>query len=138
MLSEQRSSPRTHVTAAFVVSNYECRHSSITTALGVEPTDTWEPGDLIAKSTRSRKERGWRIRSILPPDQTVRAHASHVVGLLKPNFTVLSSIGVYRAWLSFAVRIYGLDRPPLSLESELLSQLAALKASMDIDLYNFD
>lgn len=138
MSTEQRSSPRTDIVASFLVTDYDCDHSSISAALGVSPTDTWEPGDIIAKTKRIRKERGWRIRSILPADQTVSAHASSLLRQLRPDYERLDSIGIYQAWLSFAVRMYGLDRPPLLLDSALLGQLAKLKASIDIDLYNFD
>ena len=128
---------RTEIKASFLITGFSCAHE-VTEVIGVQPTETWVKGDRIGKSILIRKSNGWRLRSRLSLRADLERHARHILKRIYPRGTKLLSLKGYQGNFSVAMYIYDSDRPPIVLPAEVVQQMAQLRASVDIDLYNFD
>ncbi len=126
---------RTDIRASLILINYSCSHDDIGAAFGVEPSVTWNVGDLMPSGRRPRKTKGWRFWSSLPLTATQAEHAAHLLDQLKPDFAKLKTIDPEEAALSFAVESWNGDRPTLGLDHALMAKMVEMKLDFDIDLY---
>lgn len=135
MSDDENKMMKTEIRASLILMNYGCSHADVTAAFGVEPSMTWNVGDLMPSGRRNYKTKGWRFWSSLPLSATMEQHAVHLLGELKPDFAKLQMLGWPKAVMSFAVESYNGDRPALGLDHPLMEKLAAMKVDLDIDLY---
>jgi hypothetical protein len=126
---------RTEMRASLILVGFTCSHADVTAAFGVEPSETWNPGDLLPSGRRHRKTTGWRFWSSLPLSATMEEHAMHLLDQLKPDPVKLAGLDPEEAALSFAVESWNGDRPALGLAHPLMAKLVAMKVDLDIDLY---
>ena len=136
-MSDEEDVMRTEVRASLILVNYSCSHDDVTAAFGVEPSRTWNVGDPLPSGRRPHKSKGWRLWSNLPLTATMKEHAIHLLGQLKPDSAKLTALDPEVAQLSFAVESWNGARPPLGLEHELMARLVEMKLDLDIDLYVF-
>ena len=134
-MSDEDNVMRTDVRASLILTNYSCSHDDISTAFGVEPSETWNVGDLMRSGRRPRKTKGWRFWSSLPLTATQEEHAAHLLEQLKPDFAKLKTIDPEEAALSFAVESWNGDRPALGLGHKLMARMVEMRLDLDIDLY---
>jgi hypothetical protein len=92
----------------------------------------WRKGDQIANSALRRKETGWRLDSELPSHAALEQHARDILDGIYPRALALTSLDPGKCHFFAAIYIYAGDRPPLALSSEIIRQLAKLKAALDI------
>lgn len=122
------------VELAFVVLDFECPHAEITSALGLEPTTTWNRGDLVGKSALRRKAAGWTLASGLAPNARPDEHLDALLSRLPASLAALSKCGDRcHTEFSMAVRVFS-SAPPLSFSPTALQRVAQLRATLDIDL----
>jgi hypothetical protein len=126
---------RTEITASFLIRGFGCDHDHITRQIGIDPSATWRKGDQIGQSRLRRKEDGWRLDSELSPQAALDQHARNILDRIHPRSAALTSIEG-RAHFFAAMYIHAGDRPPATLSSEIIRQLADLNAGVDIDIYN--
>ena len=111
-------------------------HHAITAALGVEPTRTWRFGDSIQGTCLRRDRDGWVLASTGGDQLDVAATVSGLVQTLRP---MEGRIGKLRREAAVDVvvscGVYIVDAAPsMYLAGELIEALAALGASLDVDL----
>jgi hypothetical protein len=136
---EQADVQRTATRAFFRVIGFACSPDELSNAIGLQPTRTWNEGDLVtSRSTRRQKSSGWELASGLAKEATPDQHASRLLDRLGPAADSLKRMPVEASVLSIVLEIHGGDRPPLGLSRENVARLAALGAELDIDLYVFD
>lgn len=118
------------VRAWFCVLGFAGDPDEFSAMMGTAPDDTWRAGEGIGSARTPQPEAGWRIRSRLPSDADVEAHARWLLDRLPAG---LPANGPYLQ-LSFAIDVYG-EQPALSFSPETIARLAALGAAIDVDLY---
>ncbi len=134
-MSDEDDVMRTEIRASLILVNYSCSHDDVTAAFGVEPSRTWNVGDLLPSGRRPHKTKGWRFWSSLPLTATMKEHAIHLLDQLKPDSAKLAALDPEVAELSFAVESWNGARPPLGLDRKLMAKLVEMKLDLDIDLY---
>ncbi len=134
-MSDEDDVMRTEIRASLILVNYSCSHDDVATAFGVEPSRTWNVGDLLPSGRRPHKTKGWRFWSSLPLTATMKEHAIHLLDQLKPDSAKLTTLDPEVAQLSFAVESWNGARPPLGLDRKLMAKLVEMKLDLDIDLY---
>lgn len=57
-MSDEDHVMRTDVPGSLTLINYSCRHDDISAAFGVQPSATWDVGDLMPSGRRAYKTKG--------------------------------------------------------------------------------
>lgn len=113
----------------------------ITEQVGITPTTTWREGDLVSKTRKARmKFGGWRVSSPLPLDAPFTDHVPALLAIVYPKQQEIVAVCErYSLDAELLGVIYGYeaDRPGMYFEREEVAQIAALGATIDLDLYNF-
>ncbi len=115
---------------------FSCKPQEISESLGLEPSKSWEKGDVIdSRIKRRRAESGWMIGSGLSDDAPVLTQVETLTYKLLPikhNFEKLPP----EARVSIYCVIYSTDgRPEISFPSETIKALAELDVGMEFDIY---
>jgi hypothetical protein len=111
--------------------------SEITAILGLEPTKAWREGDLRdPRATIKHHENGWSLRSPVDPHHTTPDESVAALLALLPDLSAFHRLPAgAEVWLSCT--IYGItERPYFYLPTELLAQLASIRAFLDVDIYD--
>ncbi len=119
-----------------VVTSDTLNSEDITSRVGVSGTRTWNVGDVRLGTKIKEKENGWLLNSSVEKASELEEHIESIKSLVsgfEDNFKKFASIEGNDVELS--VVLYFSDRPPLGLESEDITWLYKIGASVDIDLY---
>ena len=131
------------ITLDLVLTGFQSDPSEITTLLGVEPSQSWLQGDLVARTMLKRHSNGWLLSSGRDRTSELESHLFALfekVAPIKERFRVLppsTQVGV-----SCAVYVYHSasedeehNTPALHLNADQIRMLSTLGADFDIDLY---
>ena len=126
----------TDMQVEFALHEFPCSPEVITRALGITPTAVWSQGDAIPPSSVRRKSNGWLLRSEASPRVVdLEPHVKWLLSKLPSSLDVLKEgCATWYAEISVIVNLRD-GAPVLHLPSELLGQVAALGASLDVDVY---
>ena len=115
---------------------------AITTRVGVQPTRTWRKGQSWTLGTGRVKARGryrhngWELSSGLDKTRDLDAHLRALLKRIeRRKSAVRRESAAQHPDVICVVYSYGGDRPPLDIAHDVLKELAALHASVVIDLY---
>lgn len=114
---------------------------TITKLVGIQPTETYREGDQVSKTIKMRmKCDGWRVSSSLPLDAPFTDHVPALLAIVnpkQPEIVAACEQHSLHAELLAVIYCYEGDRPGMYLRREEVAQIAALGATIDLDLYNF-
>jgi len=121
-----------------LVYNFANSPDSISALLGVPASETWLAGDPVLRGAANvLEENGWLLRSPVDPNQTTLEEA--ITALLD----IFSDPEVFKrlpndAEVQFGCAVFPQSEawPSLSLSAKTLSRMAAVSASLDLDLYS--
>ncbi|MBQ0728546.1 MAG: DUF4279 domain-containing protein [Thalassolituus oleivorans] len=102
--------------------------------IGIFGAETWKAGDKRGETEILEKENGWSLRSLV--DSELEDHISQIMKMTKGHedkLLNLSERGDCEIQLSCVV--YDGSAPALFFEKEVISWIASIGASLDIDLY---
>jgi hypothetical protein len=116
-----------------VVSN-KLTAEDIAKAIDIEPDLTWKIGDLRPKTTIKEKTNGWMVQSNLPKEASLELHIENLLGRLQPVAPKLFQLSI-EAEVQLSCVAYDASPPALFFEKEVIAQISALGATLDIDLY---
>ena len=125
--------------AKIVVTSETTLAVEIMNLLGVSGGEVWMKGDLISSRTALRhRYHGWRLRSRLERSAELADHVSDVLTQLAPYAERFDQLDrSCDVEMSCLLELYGEARPPLFLSAEIVAGLRAIRASIGIDLYQF-
>ena len=120
-----------------MVFGFDAEPAEITAVLGVEPTNAWLKGDAVTSTAlNGQPSNGWAKLSPADPDRTtceegVRALLSSLPG--PETFRALPA----GCDVQVTCTLFGYtERPYVYLPRDLLAALAAIGASLDVDVYD--
>lgn len=122
------------IAAALEISGFACPPERITAALGVQPTQTWNEGDPLPRSTARRRKSGWRLTAPAQGSEDLEVYASWLLDQLPERIDLSAVTGSYGITLWFTVHV-GDQTPSAYLSADTIRRLAALGAGVDIDMY---
>jgi hypothetical protein len=109
----------------------------ITQELGLEPTKTWRLGDRIGKSQLSFEHDGWCFS--LPKSETLDLgkEIRRLLDLLGPCRAAIRNLQTeHGPDVEIACEVWiGEHTPSVHLEADLLADLSAMGACLDVDLF---
>ena len=108
----------------------------ISSALDLEPTETWLRGDA-GKHTPSRPDSGWCYHSPLPRTETnLGAHIEALLPLLKAREHAIHALSErYETYLVCVGKYDNSASPGPFISRESITLLASLGVALDADLY---
>ena len=127
---------RTDVYAYFWVEATACSLEAITAQLQIKPTDVSVIG--ASRSDDFPKRNLWRLLSPIPRgDSFLQDHVDALLAILEKSASTLVDLGANCEIGISCVGYYFGSNPGLHLSASLIQRLAALRLSVDFDLYNY-
>ena len=109
----------------------------MTERLGIEPTTSFEHGDLYVRGTKQRAQSGWNLASGPPDDgEDLERHLRALVDRLLPLRAIVEELAVegYRMkWSCFIAEENG--QGGIDLSHTLIRDLALVPVALWFDLY---
>jgi hypothetical protein len=108
----------------------------ITNYIDILPTETWAIGDLIQKSSITRKHNGWCISTASEKGYDFKQPIKRLLHILKPKLTVIgnfcreNNLDVELSCIAYVVD----ETPACYLDKDIISVLSQLGASVDFDI----
>jgi hypothetical protein len=109
----------------------------ITKRLGVEPTETFREGELIPKTSMTRKTSLWALYSRLDKTARLEDHINDVLNQLDLHGTQFEELSREFEGILELVGYFYAYYPGLVFERELVQRLARYSLAVDFDFYNF-
>lgn len=106
----------------------------ITVFTGLKPDRTWKIGDLRPKTIIKEKQNGWLIQSLLSKEESLESHVENLLNRLRPFASKLLELST-KVEIQFSCVAYDVSPPALFFKKDIIAQISALGASLDIDLY---
>ena len=130
---------KSEIRVRLVVSGFKDPPPSITALVGFQPSETWLAGDrVLPQATNVHHENGWVLRSPVDPFETTLEQA------LDALFAEIANPAAFRSLpsdaeveVACAIYVQSEEWPYLGLSSKLISRIAAVGASLDLDIYPF-
>ncbi|WP_218081798.1 DUF4279 domain-containing protein [Anthocerotibacter panamensis] len=112
---------------------------TVTKALNVMPTETWEMNSLITERGKIRYHHsGWSIKLPSTGSQDLETLGDTLLDMLLPKWDLLEDICKdWEAEISCVLHI-GDHPPPVHFSSRFIKAIARLNAEIDIDIYVMD
>ncbi len=130
-------SPIYKIVTRLMVLDFECDAQLITETLGVEPTKTWKTGERVhAKAINVHHQNGWLKKSPVDQFQTTPEESIAALLLLFPDLSAFLRLPP-ACQVQLTSTLYGYkERPHFFLSSQYVAQLAAIRADLDVDVYD--
>lgn len=110
--------------------------ATITSRVGVKPTEIWRKGDLHPRNRLERKLSHWALKSRLSHTDSIESHISDVLSQLRMNEIEFIKISKEFGGCMQVVGYLHDGYPGLNFSPELVIDLAKFQLSIDFDLYN--
>ena len=130
-----RESPHTDIRVALIVYGAFVTENDIFKIIGESPSAAWRAGDNIQNTLIKRKEDGWRLDSKLPPENSLPDHLKNIIERIYLRLDQFLELKPTSVRIAVAIDIYGLDRPALQIDADIISKIAKIGAMLDIDLH---
>ena len=127
---------RSDIQVYFLIRGFPVSSEELTAELGIQPTYTWNKGDPVRFGKTTYKDNGWKISSGLDKSSDLETHVKVLLDRIAPfieNFVKVCE--KYPPELVCVIYSYGGDGPAIPFDRKVIRELAALNASIDIDLY---
>jgi len=124
------------IRADFCITGIEIPPDKITSLLGISPTKTWQVGESIQGTALKRKFNGWCISKEYERDLNLVKPVKSLLEILLPKSKVINHIcNEYKLECEMSCVIYVTDETPIiDFEQDVISKLAELKTTLDIDI----
>lgn len=102
--------------------------------MGLQPERSWHIGDQRPKTRIMEKENGWLLSSGLEESASLEEHLAALLEKLQPISGRIASVASI-ANIELSCAIYSETQPALSFGSDVIREVANLRASLDVDIY---
>ena len=121
---------------SFGVFSFDCPKEKITELMGVEPTKSWNKGD-VGVYVKKMPILGWQLYSPLGRgNYRLNDHIESLLPILENKQSVIVSFSrIYKIGIACGGYFTSDSRPALHLSSEIITRLSRLCLSVDFDLY---
>ena len=102
--------------------------------MGLEPDHAWVKGDVRKGTKLAEVENGWELKSSTSGEAQLQQQMTRLLDKIAPVASTLKQLpGSCIVQISCVV--YAETPPPLNFPADLISRMAEVGASLDIDLY---
>jgi hypothetical protein len=121
---------------SFGVFSFDCPKEKITELMGVEPTKSWNKGD-VGEYVKKMPISGWQLYSPLGRgNYRLHDHIESLLPILENKASVIVSFSsIYNIGIACGGYFTSDSRPSFHLSSEIITRLSRLCLSVDFDLY---
>jgi len=113
-------------------------HESVSSLLGLEPSQSWNVGDTIEGTGRLRNVMRWQLDSGLDDRHPISAHIEALLVLLIPRESQLGRLALENDLVIQCVGHYPPAGHGVHLSREVVRQAARISAAFDLDFYYLD
>jgi hypothetical protein len=121
--------------ASLAISSETMSWSEMARIVDMTPDKFWQPGDFRGKTKAKHKNHGCIFESKLPKGVALENHVKQLLKSLSTHSSIFQLSN--QADVTFSCAVYSASSPPLFFEKSLVAQIAALGASLDLDIYIF-
>ena len=108
--------------------------NKITEIVGLEADRVWNAGDLRPNTIIREPMHGWVLNSHAAENASLMEHVSELLAKLEPAAIKIKTLSE-KCDIEFSCIIYDDSVPSLFFDKAIISQICALGAALDIDLY---
>lgn len=128
---------KSEVSAAYLLTDFECDPDQISEMLGIQPTKAWKIGEPIGKTILRRKQNGWMLNIQILNSEDLEEHITELLNKLSPIWDrVVKLSQLYYAEINCVVYSYEAQGPGLHLDKKTLEKIVELNAEIDLDYYS--
>jgi hypothetical protein len=106
----------------------------ITATIGLPYDSCWRIGDIRSHTIIKEEDNGWVLSSGLPRSAGLEEHVDMLLSLLDSRADLVRSLSTTSS-IEFSCVIYADTPPAINFDESVITKLASLGASLDIDLY---
>ena len=125
----------------YLLSSTTLDPDAVTTATGIVPTEVHRLGEgasVAPRGTHYWKENRWEVKSNPSMSLELDDHVRWVLAQLEPGWETLASLGrQHDASLQCVIDTAESTGPAMWFDHDVVTRLAELHASIDIDYYSF-
>jgi hypothetical protein len=135
--SREPARPRhRQISAYLVVWGTRCDPDEITRRTGIIPDAAWQVGDVLNERTGTkRRDAGWQIEAPADLGIDVGEYVQHVLRRVAPERDYFRSLDE-SCQVQISVVVRGREQAPVfNLPSDVVTQIGALGAALDVDIY---
>lgn len=107
----------------------------ITQWVGVQPSESWQVGDICNRTHRERKASHWKLLSRLNRTQELEAHIADVLSQLDANPEAFKAVSKELGGCLNLVGYFHCEYPGLFFEQDLITRIASYSLAVDFDFY---
>lgn len=120
----------------FRLMNFDPDPEVVSLHLNIAGANIWRKGQLRSHSKHAHESNGWEYRVESLRGETLGVLVAKVLDAVSDGWErVVKFVPSYDAQMSCAIYLVGDERPEIQFDPESVRQLAALKASIDVDVY---
>jgi hypothetical protein len=124
---------------AYVIISGPGTHEAISTAVGLNPTEAWNVGDINPRDGKPRRDMRWILRSGLDDTHSIEEHIQSLILIFQVKSAQLRMLWVEHDIYLQCVGHYPPSRGPgIHFSREVVRQAAQLGMAIDCDLYFLD
>lgn len=124
------------VKVEFRITGTKLPPDKISELINILPTRAWRKGDLIQNTKLQRKYHGWCYSS--KPDSNLAKSVRNILKALLPQANAITQMcEEYKLFSELSCAIYTVpnqETPEINFDKEIVSGLAKLNATIDIDI----
>jgi len=107
----------------------------ITQQLGMQPSESWQKGDLNERTRYERKSSRWSLNSRLDHSADLEEHVRDVLDQIRHHAATIRRIGQeFKCWIQLVGYFYKVY-PGFGLDPDLIADMALLNVGIDCDFY---
>jgi hypothetical protein len=106
----------------------------ITRRIGINADKCWKRGEAFEGSTVPRKENVWILTSKKSIDEAIDKQVNALLARLKPHDAKILELSL-ETEVTLSCAAYVETPPPLFFDKQVIAEISALGASLDVDLY---
>ncbi|HEY3348945.1 MAG TPA: DUF4279 domain-containing protein [Thermoanaerobaculia bacterium] len=123
------------VLVSLKILGFSAAPEEVTRRVGLEPTKTWQQGDLIPRTTRHLASSGWEISASDVGGAELSPQMEALFGRIQGREASIAEFS-RDARIELSIVVYAHESvPALHLPRETVEYLNRLHSSVDIDLY---
>ena len=123
------------IIVTFRLMNFDSDPEFVLSQLNISGATIWRKGQTRLHSKHSYESNGWEYRVECLHGETIDVLVAKVLNAVGDSWDRVSKLPKCDAQISCVIYLAGDERPEIQFNAETIQKIAALNASIDIDVY---